>query len=49
MERDSWWALVNVAVWFVTISYLGQLLVTGECVAMGCNERLGRGTFLGHL
>ena len=49
MERDSWWVLVNVAVWAVSIGYgEGQLVGTGECGAMGCIERLWRGTVGGY-
>jgi len=49
MERDSWCALVNVAVWAVSSGYLeGQLVGTGDCGGMDCIERLFRGTFGGH-
>jgi hypothetical protein len=48
MERDSFWTLVNEAVWAVSFGYgEGQLLGTGECVGMGYIERLWRGKFSG--
>jgi hypothetical protein len=41
MERDSWWALVNVAVWAASSFYGEGILVgTGECGGMGCIMRL---------
>jgi len=41
MKRDSWWALVNVAVWAVSCGYgEGQLVGAIECGGMGCIERL---------
>jgi len=41
MERDIWWALVNVAVCAVSRGYVeGQLVGTSECGGMGCNVRL---------
>jgi len=49
MDRDSWWALVNVTVRAVTCGYVeGQLVVTGEFDGMGCIKRLWRGTVGGH-
>jgi len=49
MERDSWWALVNVVVWVVSSGYgEGQLVSAGECGGMCCIERLCRGTVGGH-
>ena len=48
-ERDSWWLLVNVAVWVVSSGYgEGQLVGKGECGGMGCIERLWRGAFGGY-
>jgi len=45
MQKDSWWELVNVAVWAVSCGYVeGQLLGTGECFGMDCNVRLCRET-----
>jgi hypothetical protein len=49
MDRDIWWALVNVAVCAVSSRYgEGQLVGTGECGGMVCIERLFRGTVGGH-
>jgi len=48
MERAIWWALVNVALWDVSSCYVdGQLVGTGKCGGMSCNERLWKGTFIG--
>ena len=45
MERDSWWALVNVALWAESSVYgEGQMVGTGECGGMCCNDRLCIGT-----
>ena len=34
---DILWALVNVALWIVSIGYVeGQLVGNGECGGMGC-------------
>ena len=50
IERNIWWALVNVAVWVVSSVYGEEHLVsTGECGDMGCIERLWRGTVDGSL
>ena len=49
MERDSWWALVNVAVWAVSSGYVeGQLMGTGECGGTGFIKWLCGGTAGGH-
>jgi len=49
MERDSWWALVNVALRAESSGYgERQMVGTGECGGMGCIERLWRGTVGGH-
>jgi len=49
MISDSWWALVNLAVWAVSCSYEEvQLEGTAECGGKGCIERLWRGTVGGH-
>ena len=48
MERDSWWALLNVALWALTNGYgAGHFVGSGECGTMGCVERLWRGSFGG--
>jgi hypothetical protein len=37
MERDIWWALVNVAVWAVSCGCIEEQMVgTGEYGGMGC-------------
>ena len=49
MERDRWWALVNVAVWAVSSGYVeGQLVGTVEWGGKGLYRVLCRGTFGGH-
>jgi hypothetical protein len=49
MERDSWWALVNVALWAVSSGYgEGHLVGCGECGSMGCKEGLWSKTVGGH-
>jgi hypothetical protein len=41
MERDNWWALVNVAVLAVSSGYVeGNLEGTGECGGMGNIDRV---------
>jgi hypothetical protein len=49
MERDIWWALVNVAV-SVLSKFYGEvnMVGTGEYFGMDCIEWLWRGTICGH-
>jgi len=49
IERDSWWALVNVALWTESSGYgEGQMVGTGKYSNMDIFERLCRGTVGGH-
>jgi len=48
MERESWWAMVNVAVWAVSSGYgEGHLVGTGNVAVWAVSTGYGEGQLVG--